>query len=146
MRFAAMTHTGIIRELRGHNAMVAVDASQCGSCSTRSTCYGLSGKGPEERVVSASNLAGASVGDRVVVELQARASTIVILLTFMFPVLIMGVGYALFSGGGALPGAAGAFGGLVVGLGLSWIMIRRLSFVPGFGLTVVRVLEKGEVT
>lgn len=138
-----MTHTGVVRELRGTHALVAVDASQCGSCSTRSTCYGLSGKGPEDRVLSASNTAGAMVGDRVEVELETRASMAVIFLTFMFPVLIMGIGYALFSRGGALSGALGALGGLLLGLGLSWIIIRRVSCLPGFGLTVVSVLEKG---
>jgi positive regulator of sigma E activity len=137
-----MIHTGVVRELRGLNALVAVDASQCGSCSTRSTCYGLSGKGPEDRVLSATNLAGAAVGDKVEVELRARASMTTIFVTFLFPVLIMGVGYALFSRWGALSGAAGAFGGLVAGLGLSWIINRRLCSAPGFGLTVVSVLEK----
>lgn len=139
-----MTHTGVVRELRGLHALVAVDASQCGSCSTRSTCYGLSGKMPGDRVLSATNLAGAAVGDKVEVELQGRASTIVIFLTFIFPVIIMGVGYALLTRWGALSGAAGAFGGLVLGLGLSWMINRRLCSASGFGLTVVSVLEKGK--
>jgi positive regulator of sigma E activity len=84
------------------------------------------------------------VGDRVEVELQTRASMIVIFLTFMFPVLIMGIGYAFFGSGGALSGALGAFGGLLLGLGLSWIIVKRVSSLPGFGLTVVSVLEKGK--
>jgi positive regulator of sigma E activity len=139
-----MTHTGVVRELRGPDALVAVDSSQCGSCSTRSTCYGLSGRGPDERVVSASNVADASVGDRVEVELQSRASMTAVFVTFLLPVLIMGAGYALFNSGGALSGAAGAFGGLLLGLGLSWTVNRRLCSAPGFGLTVVSVLEKGK--
>lgn len=139
-----MTHTGVVREVRGQNALVAVDASQCGSCSTRSTCYGLSGKGPEDRVVPATNLADATVGDRVEVEFRTRASMTAIFVTFLLPILIMGVGYALFNRGGAFAGAAGAFGGLLLGLGLSWIINRRLCSAPGFGLTVVSILEKGK--
>lgn len=138
-----MIHTGVVRELRGSSAMVAVDTSQCGSCSTRSTCYGLSGKPPEERLLPASNTVSASVGDRVEVEFKTTASMTAIFVTFLLPVLTLGAGYLLLRNEGAFPGVAGAVGGLFCGLGLAWVINRRLCSGSAFGLSVVSVLEKG---
>ncbi len=139
-----MTHTGVVRELRGKTALVVVDQSQCGSCSAKSACYGLSGRGPGERVIEADNHAGASVGERVEVELGVHATMTVISVTFIVPVLTMGAGYALLMGRGVTQGAAGAGAGLVAGLLLAWLINRTLSRRQGFGLTVKRVLEQGQ--
>lgn len=138
-----MTHTGVVRELRGSYALVAIDTSQCGSCSTRSTCYGLSGKPPEERLLSATNTAAASVGDRVEVEFRTAASMTAIFVTLLLPVIIMGAGYALLRNEGVFHGVLGAAGGLACGLGIAWVINRRLCSGPSFGLKVVGVLEKG---
>lgn len=138
-----MTHTGVVRELRENTAVVVVDQSQCGSCSAKSSCYGLSGKGPGERVLEADNHAGARVGDRVEVELGVHATLTVISAAFLVPVVMMGAGYALLMGRGATQGAAGAGAGLVAGLLLAWLINRNLGRRQGFGLTVKRVLEQG---
>ncbi len=136
-----MLHTGVIREVRGQVAVVCVDAAQCGSCSEKSTCYGLSGRKPGDRLIEAVNEAGASVGDRVEVEFRARASMAAISITFLLPVLLMGAGFAALNPRGAAAGAAGAAAGLLIGLAIAWYLNRRIGKRPGFGLTVTRVLE-----
>ncbi len=138
-----MIHAGKVREMRGRNAIVVVDSSRCSACAGKSACMGMMGAGSGERLLEAANDAGARVGDTVEVEFRTPAALTVVSVTFLVPVILMGAGYAVMARG-PLSGAIGAVSGLILGLLLSWLANRRLRTKPGYGLSVIRVLETGE--
>ena len=138
-----MIHSGIVSEIRGRNAIVAVDSARCNTCAVKDACMGLISSCSGERFLEAANDAGARTGDTVEVELRPPAALTVVSITFLVPVVLMGAGYAVMARG-PISGAIGAVAGLIMGLLLSWLANRRLRTKPGYGLSVIRVLETGE--
>ncbi len=139
-----MLHTGVVREVRGENAVIAVSDADCRNCSSAAVCFGISGRAPGERVLEARNDAGAGVGDTVEVEFRPPASMVAVTVVFLVPVALMGVGYLIAAPRGASMAALGAGIGLAGGLASAWAVNRALCRRPGFGLSVKRVVEPGE--
>ena len=107
--------------------------------------------GDSKREVKALNLAGAGVGDRVLVTMPRRAALGAGFLVYMVPVLALIVGAALGNHWGPAWGWGSQNAAVALGLGaliLSWLGLRlistRVARGGGFTVRIVRVIQKGE--
>ncbi|MBF0284723.1 MAG: SoxR reducing system RseC family protein [Magnetococcales bacterium] len=124
---------GRVTALDGEFAEVATTRKNaCGGCSAQGSCSALSGNlGQRETRVRARNLAGARVGERVVLELSAAQFHKMSFIVYMAPVIaffICGAGVRwlwLTAWPQAIQGAelAGALAGLV-SLAFSFLFMR----------------------
>jgi len=76
---------GIVVELKGQTAVVRMDAGGCEGCGSAGICK-TSG---DDRMLMAENRAGASVGQRVVVDVESGAFLRASLIVYMTPVLFL---------------------------------------------------------
>ncbi|MBD3336768.1 MAG: hypothetical protein GF355_14745 [Candidatus Eisenbacteria bacterium] len=125
---------GIVAEvLPGDRALVSIHrAEACHSCSAQSACVALGGRTREMRL-EVANTVGARPGDRVRLALAEADVVTASLLVYMLPAatLVAGalIGYWLAQQGPWSENSAallGAAGGLILGLGGSRFMSRRV--------------------
>jgi sigma-E factor negative regulatory protein RseC len=85
---------GVVTRIEGRNAWVTTSrSSACEGCASRGACH--ASQNEDEMEVRAVNVAGAEVGDRVVVSLQAASYLKASFLLYVFPVLAMIAGAVL---------------------------------------------------
>ena len=88
------TERGVVTRVEGRNAWVTTSrSSSCEGCASRGACH-LS-QHEDEMEVRAINAAGAAVGDRVVISLQAASYLKASFMLYVFPVLAMIAGAVL---------------------------------------------------
>ncbi len=143
---------GIVINQKGGNPGLAlvktVRSSACESCSARHSCN--VDRNSQEMEVTALNLAGASPGDRVCVQVETRSLLKVTFMTYLFPVICMLIGglaghqWALARASGnesllAVLGAAGAFG---VSFLLLRLVARKMEKDLRYQPKITRIIRK----
>lgn len=138
-----MIQRGIVQEVTENGATVAVGGGEgCGACSSRESCMSITGRRPEAKLVTVENTLGASKGDAVELELPVSATMRIIGLTFILPVALLIAGYWTLMPGGALRGALGAAGGLLLGMIVAMAANRSMGKDPKYRMRMTRILEK----
>jgi positive regulator of sigma E activity len=138
-----MIQRGVVQELAGGSATVAVGGGEgCGVCASRGSCMTISGKRPENKVITVVNASGARVGDAVELELPVSITMIIIAITFLLPVFLLLAGYGVMMQGGSTDGAVGAVSGLIMGMFIAVIANRTLSKRSSYKMRMTRILEK----
>ena len=139
----------IIRTDRSGTWVKTLRSDACESCSSKSTCHSLGGG--KEMEVSAINLIGARVGDRVVLKMDTLAFLKGTFLVYMVPVLLLvggaGLGewIALTSHlTSPLPSILGGFGGLAFGLVLMKVVANRLAKKDAYRPRISRVIGRAQ--
>ncbi len=146
-----MTEQAVVRSVHGGVARVeAVESDACLSCGARGACHTLSGD--RKREITALNQAGAQEGDRVLLAIPRKAALGAGFLVYIVPIMALIAGAVVGKRlapdwGWQVQNAA-----VVLGLGslvACWMALRwvskRLGKRRDFSVTIVRVLQKGEV-
>jgi positive regulator of sigma E activity len=138
-----MIQRGVVQEVVQGNARVAVGGGEgCGTCNARESCMSITGKRPEEKIVTVENSLQASVGDAVEIELPVSVTISVIALTFLLPVFLLIVGYLIMMPGGSTQGAMGAVGGLMAGMVISLVANRKLGKKESHRMIMTAIVKK----
>ena len=140
---------GLVRSLHGSLAMVEALASDgCAHCGAKGACQFLGGD--KVRAVAAENLAGAQMGDRVLLSAPRRGVLTAGFLVYLVPVLALIAGAAVGQRLGPAWGLEPQGGSVLLGLAslaAAWLILRRVSLRLGhkasFKVKIVRVLRKG---
>ena len=88
-----ISECGIVKELAGDHAVVAVSADNCEGCPLAKRCFAASDG--TTRLVSALNTAGAGVGDNVLITIKPGARTLAATLVYFIPALALVLGAVL---------------------------------------------------
>ncbi len=138
-----MTREAVVQEVRDGKALVCTsDTGECGTCEARHACMTLSGNRSEGQEFWVDNAAGASPGDMVRLELRSSSSLVIIVSTFLLPIVMLFLGYFLSINGGDSHRALGAGAGFLVGVVMVVVINRRLQSRKSFNMQIVRILEK----
>lgn len=138
-----MIQRGIVQELSGSNAKIAVGGGEgCSACNSRESCMSITGKSPEAKIISVENTLNASVGDAVELELPVSSTMKVIALTFLLPVGMLVAGYWIMMPAGSTRGALGAVGGLAAGMIIALFANRTLSKKKKYQMGMTAITEK----
>lgn len=138
-----MNEQGTVTKIDGASVTVRIDMEGgCAGCMNREAC-GLAGS-----EVGALDSDGRvrSVGERVEIEIPARAQAAGAFWLLVLPLIILAGGYVagtrFFRSSGEGPAALLGIAGFAVGLGVAWMFLRsrRESSMP----RVVRVVDPGE--
>ena len=81
----------VIRTDDGAAWVKTIKPGACEGCSARGACHSMGG-GDDEMEVKAINLAGAKVGDRIVLDFESRSLLKATFLIYMFPILLLIIG------------------------------------------------------
>lgn len=135
-----MTQMAKVFSLDGRDGATVevVRRSACsGDCKS---CGGCSG---DERVmrVRALNSAGASVGDRVVIESSTKRVLTSAWVAYILPIILM-VAFYFIPRGGEGTKIACSFAGLAVGVGLCALYSKALGKKQSFSAEIVEILDK----
>ncbi len=137
-----MRQNGIVTRVLDDRIVVSLGGgTECASCENRHSCFSLSGSRMRKIEATLDNTVGASVGDLVQVEFMPRASMTIIAVSFLLPVALLMVGYAIAMPAGPFQGAAGAGIGLIVGIALSIILNRKLAAKKDFNLRITGIVD-----
>jgi sigma-E factor negative regulatory protein RseC len=139
----------IIRTDRSGTWVKTLRSDACESCSSKSTCHSLGGG--KEMEVSAINLIGAKVGDRVVLKMDTLAFLKGTFLVYMVPVLLLVGGAALGEWialtshlTSPLSSILCGFGGLAFGLVLMKVVANRLAKKDAYRPRISRVIGRAQ--
>jgi sigma-E factor negative regulatory protein RseC len=120
----------------------------CESCTSKGMCHTMGGG--KEMEVAALNAAGARVGDRVVLKMNAAPFLKATFLVYLFPVLLLLLGatagewLARSSGSDSpWPAAILGFGSLALGLIAMKLVADRLARRPAYRPRIARVIARG---
>ena len=137
-----MRQNGLVTKVDGGRATVSLGGgSECSSCSSRHSCFSLSGSRMRKIEAVLENTVGASVGDLVQVELMPMASLAIISVSFLLPVALLMAGYFVAMPAGPLQGAAGAGIGLAAGIVVSVVLNRKLAARKDFNLRITGIVD-----
>ncbi len=138
-----MTHRGVVLELEGDYAKIAVGGGQgCNACASRESCVSITGTRPEEKIITTENILEVSVGDVVELELPVTITMKIIFITFILPVVLLIVGYFIMLEGGPSKGAFGAVSGLLAGMVLAIFINRSMGKKASYKMRMTRILAK----
>lgn len=138
-----MIHRGVVKELENGKAKIAVGGGEgCNACASKESCVSITGTRPEEKLITAENDLGVSVGDIVELELPVGITMQIILITFILPVVLLTAGYFIMLEGGATRGALGALAGLVTGMALAISINRSMGKRASYQMRITRILAK----
>jgi len=134
-----MEDVGVIVAVTGKRAKVRIELRGiCANCVNKALCAPQGGR---ETEVEALNLVGASVGDKVRLEMNPGASIASALIVFVLPVMGIILGY--FAGDLLWKrGMIGAFLGLFLFLGMVKLLDRVLSGKNRFQPAVTRIIQR----
>jgi positive regulator of sigma E activity len=121
-----MEEHGIVIALKGHQALVRVENTDaCRTCSCKGFCM-MAGDGSAQ--ILADNSIGAKEKDWVTVALGEGRTIAGTAIVFLTPLLGLFIGLFLgISRYGTAGGVIGAIAGTLVGLGVLWLLDRRLG-------------------
>ena len=138
-----MIHRGVVLELENGNAKIAVGGGQgCNACASKESCVSITGTRPQEKIIVTENILGVKVGDIVELELPVSITMQIIFVTFLLPVVLLLLGYFIMLEGGPERGAAGALGGLGVGMVLAISMNRSMGKRASYKMRMTKILAK----
>jgi sigma-E factor negative regulatory protein RseC len=87
--FYLATEEGIITKIDATTAWAKTTrSSSCASCSSRDSCN-VTEEGGKEMIVEVRNLAGAKVGDRVLLRFETSSLLKALFLLYVFPIICM---------------------------------------------------------
>jgi sigma-E factor negative regulatory protein RseC len=118
---------GVVIKVAGETAWVKTRrGSACASCSARHACASPEGDG-QEMEVETINLAGAAIGDHVVISIESAALLKASFLLYVFPIICMIAG--AFAGNAAGPffnmeGSTASVVSAACFFGISFLVIR----------------------
>jgi sigma-E factor negative regulatory protein RseC len=128
-----LEETGEVIRTEGDMAFVKVRrSSACGTCSSKGACHSLGGGGDLE--VDVVNRAGASVGDRVVLEIPTSSVVKIAFLVYMVPVVGLVAGALLGLELGKAYGVNSelcALGGSLILFALAFTFVKVLGTTMG---------------
>ena len=138
-----MIQRGVVQEVVQGNARVVVGGGEgCGTCNARGSCMSITGKVPEEKIITVENSLGASAGDAVELELPVSVTMKVITVTFLLPVFLLIAGYWIMMPGGSAQGAIGAVGGLLAGMVVSLVVNRKLGKKESHRMMMTAIVKR----
>ena len=143
---------GLVTKTMGAMAEVtATRAEACSACSSKGTCDALGGTSTKT-VVRASNLAGATVGDRVAVTLPGSSILGAAGLLYFFPAVALIVGAAVgqfvatrLESNGNIGAVVGAVAFLALSFGAIALFGRRLGRRQDYIPEISHVMVRGEL-
>jgi len=142
------TEEGIVIDVKGEIARIKTQKTgACESCSVQSSCHTFGGG--KDMEVDAINVAGARIGDRVVMGFETGSLVKASFLLYLLPILSMMAGGFLgqevapvlgFNPAGLSVGAAFLF------LGLSFLFVKdkghRMGRKESYKPKIIRILER----
>lgn len=138
-----MIHRGVVQELVDGSAKIAVGGGEgCNACASKESCLSITGKRPEEKIITIENVLGVSVGDVVELELPVIITMRIIFITFVLPVVLLIAGYFIMLESGPTHGAIGAVSGLVVGMAVAVSVNRSMGKRASYKMRMTKVLAK----
>jgi positive regulator of sigma E activity len=138
-----MIQTGVVQELIKGEVKVAVGGGAgCDVCASKESCVAITGTRPEEKVITAAEIPGISVGDVVELELPVTITMQIIFITLVLPVILLIVGYFIMLERGPMYGAIGAFSGLVAGLIIAVSANRTMGKRPSYRMRITKIVAK----
>jgi sigma-E factor negative regulatory protein RseC len=147
---AFTTEEGIVIKIDATKAWIkTTKTGACKECSARGSCHTLGGG--KEMEVEAINIAGAGIGDRVIIGFETRSLLKASFLLYIFPVIGLIVGAVIGQEAAPLiglnPSAASPTLGFVF-LFLAFLYVRhkgsRLAKQNQYCAKVIRILSPGE--
>lgn len=137
-----MEEQGRVVEVHGQLAKVALQAeSACWSCGAKKFC---AAGGGALRHLDVENTRGAQVGDTVQIEVRPTGVVMAALSVFVWPIVLLLVGYGIGSslGGTEGMGIAGALLGLVLGMASLRLVERRWGERRALRPVIARIVHR----
>ena len=147
---AFTTEEGIVFKTDATTAWIkTTKTGACESCSARGSCHTMGGG--KEMEVQAVNVAGADIGDRVVIGFQTRSLLKASFLLYVFPILGLIAGAAIGNGVGPVIGLNASATSPTVGFlffFLAFLFVRQkgsqLAKQSQYQPKVIRILNAAE--